>query len=81
MELLAFSVLRTRSVRMERCDLVECVQQCPATTVIANAFRRALGLPQRFVCEKPGRVVNADRFADLEWCMANYGSPLDGRLS
>lgn len=56
------------------------VMLCTKDTTMANAFRRALGLP--IVVRRPrrGAVISVDAYADLEWCMANHGSPLDGRL-
>lgn len=65
---------------MTRRDIFEKVARCTHATVMANAFRRALGLPLRWHAPKRGTIVSVDAYDDLEWCMANHGSPLDGRL-
>lgn len=65
---------------MTREELTRRVARCTHATVVANAFRRALGLPLKLVAPKTPVIVSADAYADLEWCMANHGSPLDGRI-
>lgn len=65
---------------MNRKEIFETVARCAHATVVANAFRRALGLPPKWRAPKRGAIVSVDAYADLEWCMANHGSPLDGRL-
>lgn len=65
---------------MNRKEIFETVVRCTYATIMANAFRRALGLPLKWKSLKRGAIVSVDAYADLEWCMANHGSPLDGRI-
>lgn len=49
-----------------------------STTVVARAFRMAVGLSPDAV--GPGLVVRPEtEFDGMEECFKNYGSPLDGR--
>lgn len=61
-------------------EIAERVLLSESTTVIANAFRRAFSLPSKAPAPKRGQIVSMDAYADIEWCMKNYGSPLDGRI-
>lgn len=61
-------------------DILQCVVLCDACTCMANAFRKAFGLPQIWELPRGPLVVSDERYADLEWCMTNHGSPLDGRI-
>lgn len=65
---------------MTREELTRRVSVCAHATMVANAFRRALGLPLKLAAPKTPAIVSVDAYADLEWCMANHGSPLDGRI-
>lgn len=56
-------------------DILQRVMTCDARTVIANAFRRAFGLPQIWDVPHAAMVVSADRYADIEECFANHVSP------
>lgn len=63
---------------MNHAELYGIVLLCNCTTAIANAFRRALGLPQK-LAEDKSVYVPIERYSDTEWCIANFGSPMDGR--
>lgn len=64
---------------MDTRSILACVMSCDACTSMANAFRRALGLPLRWQPSKRGAIVSADAYADLAECFANRESPMDWR--
>lgn len=61
-------------------EMRACVLEITAPTVMANAFRKAFNIPQRWYWPKRKQIVSTDKYADMEYCMKNYGSPLDGRF-
>ena len=49
-------------------------------TVVALAFRRALGIAAAPVARsKRGARPEGRLYAGMRWCMENHGSPMDGR--
>lgn len=55
------------------------VVRCKSCTVIANAFRKALGLPMAYLHPKKPAMISVDLYEDMRGCFANNSSPLDGR--
>ena len=60
-------------------EIRRCVISCSATTAIANAFRKALGLPMLWARPKAAVIVSMDAYKDIADCFANAESPMDGR--
>lgn len=48
-------------------------------TALSRAMLRACGVPVLRVRLRPGSIVEVGAYADLCECMANHGSPMDGR--
>lgn len=63
------------TIREIRC----CVVRYQGATVMANAFRAALSIPQIWVWPKRNVIVSTDRFDDIHACFSNASSPMDGR--
>ena len=55
------------------------VVRCDAPTAIANAFRRAFGLPQIGDAPRGALVVSDERYEGIAECFANRESPMDWR--
>lgn len=64
---------------MGKRDILERVVRCTLRTSMANAFRRAFGLPQAWDAPSGALTVSCDRYADMRECFANHASPMDGR--
>lgn len=58
------------------------VIECTSCTAMANAFRRALGVPAIWVRPKHTRplVVSRGTYDEMIQCFENYGSPMDGKF-
>lgn len=54
---------------MSTAEIRECVSRSGSDTLVARAFRRALGLPQR--PSRGGSSARVDRYGDLAECFAN----------
>lgn len=62
-------------------ELYERVRACKASTAIANAFRKALGIPAIWAFPSPKRptIISTDRYEDMAGCFRNAESIMDGR--
>lgn len=49
-------------------------------TAMSRAMLRACGVPVPRSRPRPGSIVEVGAYAGLFECMANHGSPMDGRL-
>ncbi len=58
-------------------EIRERVSRSRSTTLVARAFRMALGLPLTPVPES--RIIHQETFGGLDECFRNHGSPMDGR--
>lgn len=64
---------------MSESEIYEIVSGCRCATLLANAFRRALGIAEVWVPIKLPAVVNVDAYDGIMECIANKNSPMDGR--
>lgn len=64
---------------MTRREIRERVRRCDATTSMANAFRRALGMRAHWDAPPAGAVVSRERYAGMRECFRNDRSALDSR--
>ena len=46
-------------------------------TSMSRAMLRALGMPAPEPAPAVGSIVSVDRYAGIDWCFRNYGSPMD----
>lgn len=64
---------------MDARDILRMVVACDARTSVANAFRRAFGLPEAWDVPRAPLVVSAEAYSGMMECFANRESPMDGR--
>lgn len=64
---------------MSRREMRERVRRCKATTAMANAFRRAFRMRERWEAPPVGAIVSRGRYEGMRECFRNDRSALDSR--
>lgn len=61
-------------------EIKERVMASRSTTIVAQAFRKALGLPPVAVLDEVRCVRRNNSYKGIRQCFRNFESPLDGRF-
>lgn len=64
---------------MNRREMRERVRRCKAATAMANAFRRAFGMRERWEAQPVGAIVSRGRYEGMRECFRNGRSAMDSK--